>query len=131
MGVPTLLAIEAKADEAFGDRTVNTYLQACAKREEEYPARVAAARAAGRRPPRPSNARGRIERLCAALFGPAPHGRPVAEAARPLRYQLVTALVGALIETRARGCMQGFLSFTSSFRGVTQLVGLKARRRRS
>jgi hypothetical protein len=57
----TLLAIEAKADESFGDYTVDGYLQVCAKRESEYPDKVNQARRAGRRIPRRSNARNRIE----------------------------------------------------------------------
>ena len=95
-GGRTLLAIEAKADESFGDYTVERYLEVCARRDAEYPAKVELARRAGKRVPLPSNAAARIEQLCAALFGPAPEGERVAPVAKPLRYQLVTA-AGALI----------------------------------
>ena len=108
-GGRTLLAIEAKADESFGDHTVDAYLQLCAKREKEYPAKVDAARRAGKGRPRSSNAAARIEQLCAALFGPALESERVAQVAKPLRYQLVTAFAGALIEARARSCTQAVL----------------------
>jgi hypothetical protein len=109
-GGRTLLAVEAKADESYGDYTVDRYLRMCRKREVERVKKVTEAIAAGKRPPRPSNAAARIKQLCAALFGP-PRSRieDVAEVAKPLRYQLITALAGALIEARERGCEQAVL----------------------
>jgi hypothetical protein len=66
----TLLAVEAKADEAFSSHTVESYLKACAAREKQRPAKAKEALAAGRRPPGRSNVPARIEHLCAAVFGP-------------------------------------------------------------
>lgn len=108
-GGRTLLAIEAKADESFGSHTVRSYLEVCNTAAAAYPQKVAAALAAGNRRPRPSNAAARIKELCAALFGPPAEGEDAAEAAEPLRYQLITALAGALIEARARRCTQAVL----------------------
>jgi hypothetical protein len=133
-GGRTLVAIEAKADESFGDHTVAGYLDVCAKHDKDYPARVEAAQLAGKRLPRPSNARARIEQLCAALFGPAPANKPVAMVAKPLRYQLVTALAGALIEAQARNCAQAvlvvheFLSDADPGRGLEGTSEAKVRR---
>lgn len=106
--VRTLVAIEAKADEPFGNHTVAGYLKLCAQHERDRLASAEAAQREGKRPPRPSNAARRIEELCAAVFGPAVDGS-VAERAKPLRYQLVAALAGTLIEARARQCDQGVL----------------------
>lgn len=108
-GERTLLAIEAKADESFGSYTVKAYLEVCKATAAGYPQKVEAALAAGKRRPRPSNAAARIKELCAALLGPPAEGKDVAEAAEPLRYQLITALAGALIEARARSCTQAVL----------------------
>ena len=108
-GGATLLAVEAKADESFGDHTVDGYLKLCAQREEARLKKAEERRLAGSRPGRPSNAARRIAELCAALFGPPEDGEAVAEVAKPLRYQLVAALAGALIEAQARKCTQAVL----------------------
>jgi Domain of unknown function (DUF6946) len=105
-GGVTLLAIEAKADESYGNNTVESYLALCARRADEYSAKVEAARTTGGPMPRRSNARARIEQLCTAVFSPAPDGQEVAERALPVRYQLLTAVAGALIEARNRDCRQ-------------------------
>jgi hypothetical protein len=105
----TLLAIEAKADESYGNHTVASYLAACARRADERSRKVEIARRMGDPIPRPSNARARVEQLCAAVFGPAPDGQEVAERALPVRYQLITAVAGALIEARIRDCIQAVL----------------------
>lgn len=109
-GGSTLLAIEAKADESFSSHTVESYLKACARQESERAAKVEQAIAAGKRPPRPSNVPARIKQLCAAAFGPPESdAESVAAVAQSLRYQLVTALAGALIEARTRRCTQAVL----------------------
>jgi hypothetical protein len=110
VGGPTLLAVEAKADESFGDHTVFEYLKLCARREDERLRKAEQRRIAGRRPARASNAARRIAELCSALFGPPEDGEAVAELAKPLRYQLVAALAGALIEAQARKCSQVVLA---------------------
>ena len=73
---PILIGVEAKADEPFGSEPVGQYLK----------------RTRGTR----SNAPKRITELCQALFGRGP------EAVADLRYQLLTAVSGTLIEARAR-----------------------------
>jgi hypothetical protein len=108
-GGNTLLAVEAKADESFGDHSVGDYLKLCERRESDRLKRAEEALLGGKRPPRPSNAARRIQELCTAIFGPAANGGLVADVARPLRYQLIAALAGALIEARARRCAQAVL----------------------
>lgn len=105
----TLFAVEAKADESFGDHTVVDYLNLCARREEERLQNAGERRLAGKRPLRASNAARRITELCGAMFGPPDNPEAVAEVAKPLRYQLVAALAGALIEAQARKCTQAVL----------------------
>ena len=73
-----LVAVEAKADEPFGSHTV-----------EEYLRRVEGSR---------SNVPKRIEALCQALFGRLPDHE-----LSGLRYQLLTAAAGTLIEARRKG----------------------------
>ncbi len=97
-GGRTSLAIEGKADEAFGSATVLGYLVASERRERERIRRGYG---------RPSNVPARIDQLCRSLFGPPPDGFDrVHPLARPLRYQLIAALAGALIEAEARACQQ-------------------------
>ena len=130
-GGRTLLAIEAKADESFGNHTVETYLELCTKRADDYQAKVEAARTTGGRMPRRSNARARVEQLSAAVFGPAPDDQPVAESALPVRYQLLTAVAGALIEARHRDCDQAVLvvhEFLSEPDPAKHLVGTDAKK---
>jgi hypothetical protein len=79
-----LLAIEAKADETFG-QTVADALADAVERKLENPR---------------SNGVARIEQLAAALFGPRPKGSP---ALNELRYQLLTAAAGALKAGKDRG----------------------------
>jgi hypothetical protein len=97
-GGRTLIGIEAKADEPFGTQAVGTYLKTASKK------------------PR-SNAPERIRRLALALFGPgALDGEDVAKPYAELRYQLLTALGGTLIEARRRFAEQAILlvhEFTS------------------
>jgi hypothetical protein len=52
-GGRTLLAIEAKADESFGNHTVESYLKLCARQDKEYPANLKADRRAGKKRLRP------------------------------------------------------------------------------
>lgn len=108
-GGQMLLAIEAKADESFGDHSVDEYLTLCERREHDRIRRAEEARLAGKRLPRPSNAARRIQELCAAVFGHAANDGRVPDVARPLRYQLIAALAGALIEAHARECAHAVL----------------------
>lgn len=99
-GRRTLIGVEAKADEAFGSMTVAKYLTGAAKKSG-------------------SNAPERVRRLLRALFGAASLSDE-ANAVEPyasLRYQLLTALAGTLIEARRRWAEQAVLmvhEFTSS-----------------
>lgn len=72
-----LVAVEAKVNERFGADTVASYLRKCKPRSKV---------------PR------RISLLSRALFG-----REVDDQIGPLRYQLLTAAAGAVIEARRRG----------------------------
>jgi len=131
-GGRTLLAIEGKADEAFGSFTVAGYLKHCERREakglendRKTNAEVDKRVQVSRRRQRPSNAPKRIGQLCRAIFGqssdPADVVHPIAN---PLRYQLIAALAGLVIEAKARDCEQGvfivheFLSIPDPERGL-------------
>jgi hypothetical protein len=98
-GGRTLLGIEAKADEPFGSMRTGVYLEKSSRK------------------PR-SNAPERIRRLVRALFGPsALNSDQVVEPYASLRYQLLTALAGTLIEGRRRFAEQAILlvhEFTSA-----------------
>jgi hypothetical protein len=81
-----VVAIEAKADEKFGPRIGKYWLKMRADREAEGG--------------RPSRAPERIEKLLAILVGPAV--RPDQTPWDSVRYQLLTAAVGTLIEAASR-----------------------------
>nr|WP_120800236.1 hypothetical protein [Thiocapsa rosea] len=80
---PFLLAVEAKADETYGDTLADVLAAALEKRIEN---------------PR-SNRIARIEGLATLLLKPRSGGQPKAG---DLRYQLFTACAGALAETHRR-----------------------------
>jgi hypothetical protein len=83
----TLIAVEAKADEAFGP-TVGAQLASGRKKE-------------GSRIP------DRVFALVETVFGPGEvNSSGVSERIARLRYQLITALVGTLIEARQQGADQ-------------------------
>lgn len=110
-GGRTLLGIEAKADEEFGSMDVGPYL-------------VSTGRKVG------SNVPKRIRRLVGALFGPdALEGDQVAGTYASLRYQLISALAGTLIEARRRFAEQAVLlvQFTSASDQRGGYVGTKQR----
>jgi hypothetical protein len=79
-----VLAVEAKADETFGESIADT-LAAALDRKLENPR---------------SNGVARVEQLALALFGPRRKGEP---ALGELRYQLLTATAGALRAGETRG----------------------------
>ncbi len=81
-----VIAVEAKADEPFGDTVAKT-LVAAERRHEENPR---------------SNGVVRVLQLRQALFGPMDGGDGL-PAAEGLRYQLLTACAGALAEATRRG----------------------------
>ena len=81
---PYLIAVEAKADEPYGD-TVSKTLDAALERYLANPR---------------SNGVARIQQLVRALLGPAHKGDAKI---RGLRYQLLTACAGALCEAERRG----------------------------
>jgi hypothetical protein len=85
-GGRVLIAVEAKADEKFGPRIGKYWAE---KREQRS--------APGGTP---SRAPERIEALLALLAGP--EANPAQEPWIRIRYQLVTAAVGALLEAQAR-----------------------------
>jgi hypothetical protein len=90
-GGRTLIGIEAKADEPFGSKDVGSYLRSASTKEG-------------------SNAPARIRRLVSALFGPdGLDGDQVAVRYSTLRYQLLTALAGTLIEARRCSAEQAVL----------------------
>lgn len=79
-----LIAVEAKADEAFGE-TVSDALAAAVERYVSNPR---------------SNGVTRILQLASALFGPHRKGEPKIG---KLRYQLMTAVAGAVCEAERQG----------------------------
>ena len=81
---PYMLAVEAKADEPYGD-TLGTVLAAALERHIENPR---------------SNGISRIDGLATLLLKPRCAGQPKAG---DLRYQLFTACAGALAEAYRRG----------------------------
>jgi hypothetical protein len=81
---PYVLAVEAKADEPYGD-TLGEVLAAALERRIENPR---------------SNGIARIEGLATLLLKPRSSGQPKAG---DLRYQLFTACAGALAEAHRRG----------------------------
>src|SRR4029453_917514 len=89
-----VIAVEAKADEKFGPRIGKHWAQ---KREE---------RAAPGGPP--SRAPERIEALLAFLAGPA--ATPLQDPWLGIRYQLLTAAVGTLLEAQARNAALAVLA---------------------
>ena len=82
---PYLIAVEAKADEPFGE-TVEKTFGAALERKLSNPR---------------SNGITRIERLATGLLGPRHKGEP---ATPKLRYQLLTACAGALCEAKRHDC---------------------------
>ncbi len=82
---PFLIAVEAKADESFGDTVLDTFSAALERR-------IANPRSKGV---------DRIVALAESLFGPRPAGS--AAAVGELRYQLLTSLAGAIAASRGRG----------------------------
>ena len=90
-----VLAVEAKADESFGE-TVAEALAAAVDRKLENPR---------------SNGVARVEQLAAALLGPRLKGE---SALGKLRYQLLTATAGALRAGERHGADRVVYSFTSS-----------------
>ena len=88
----TVLAVEAKADEAFGDATLAQRLRA--KRED----------------PR-SNLPERVRALTVAIFGADAlvDDWTLADQVNPVRYQLVHALAGTLIEATRRSATRAVL----------------------
>jgi hypothetical protein len=84
------LAVEAKADEPFGD-TVSDTLAAALERKLES---------------QKSNGIARVEQLAAAILGP----RQATETKTgELRYQLLTACAGAMCEAERMGCSRAIL----------------------
>ncbi|MEF8724306.1 MULTISPECIES: hypothetical protein [Candidatus Accumulibacter] len=81
---PYLLAVEAKADEPYGDTVSKTLADALERRLEN---------------PR-SNGVARVEQLARSLFSPRVKGEP---RLGDLRYQLLTACAGAVSEARRKG----------------------------
>jgi hypothetical protein len=88
-GVPTLLSVEGKADETFGP-TIRERL-AAARRQER------------------SNLPTRLTSLSAAVLGVDLCSADAPADLLSLRYQLLHALVGTLIEARGQGCSQAVL----------------------
>jgi hypothetical protein len=87
---PFLLAVEAKADESFGQTVEEARVAALARKEAN---------------PR-SNGIARIDRLLAALLPACRQGLALDGA---LRYQLLTATAGALCEANRRGLSRAML----------------------
>jgi len=81
---PYLLAVEAKADEPYGDEVSKTLADALERRLGN---------------PR-SNGVARVEQLVLSLFGPRVKGEP---RLGELRYQLLTACAGAVSEAKRKG----------------------------
>jgi hypothetical protein len=108
-GGRTLVGIEAKGGESFGS-VVSDYLRSANEK-------------AG------SNVPERIRRLVQGLFGPdAVDGDELAGLYASLRYQLLTALAGTLIEARRRFAEQAVLlvhEFTSASVPAVNYVGTK------
>jgi Domain of unknown function (DUF6946) len=108
-GGVTLLAVEAKADEPFGP-TVEAQLAAAAGRVG-------------------SNIPKRVHQLVQGLFGSAHLSGDVPSAEiGALRYQLLTAAAGALMEAKVRGAEQAVLvvhEFTSRPEPATGYAGTK------
>jgi hypothetical protein len=99
----TVVAVEAKADETFGDATVGAYLARSSLNEN-------------------SRAPERIRRLVRGVFGTAAvlRDESIPEPFASVRYQLVHALVGTLIEASERGAAQAvFLVHEFSSSGGT------------
>lgn len=88
---PLLVAVEAKADEPFGE-TVSEALAAALERYVQNSH---------------SNGIARIQQLAQALFWPHPGaGVPTV---KDLRYQLLTACAGAVCEAERRGCRRALM----------------------
>ena len=87
---PYVLAIEAKADETYGE-TVAQALAAALERRVKNPA---------------SNGIARIEQLARLLLRPRAEGAPKAA---DLRYQLLTACAGAVAEAERRKCSRAVM----------------------
>lgn len=87
---PYIIAVEAKADEPFGETVADAMTNAL----ERYLANNR------------SNGLKRIEQLAQALLGPRQaQDRPL----KDIRYQLLTASAGALCEAERRGCNRALL----------------------
>lgn len=87
---PYLIAVEAKADESYGDTVTQTLFAAQARLQEN---------------PR-SRGLLRVKQLAEALFGPRADEGP---GFGLLRYQLLTACAGALCEAERRECDRAIL----------------------
>lgn len=85
-----LIAVEAKADEPFGETVADT-LCAALERCLENTA---------------SNGLRRLEQLALAIMGPRDAGTP---ALKDIRYQLITACAGALCEAERKGCPRALM----------------------
>jgi hypothetical protein len=82
---PFLIAVEAKADEPFGQTVADTLAAAVERRLKNNR----------------SNGVTRIEQLSAAILGPHQSGDPPLKG---IRYQLLTAIGGLLCEAQRRDC---------------------------
>ena len=85
-----VMAVEAKADEPFGETVAETLASALERHLENNRSKGVT----------------RIERLATALFGPRRAGDP---GLKDLRYQLLTACAGAVCEAERHGCVRALM----------------------